>query len=457
MLCYLDGFQPERGTPIQAPLTIVNTAQPDITLMLDMDAVIREVTVSTAISGEGLRSWVGRAWIDTVADVGSDKVRRMVEDARNGGVSAFRQVTQRFPSGLELPIEYTTVRLGGKAGLIAVGKSLQAVSEMQSRLVAAQHAMEQDYWKLREVETRYRLLFDASNEAVLVLRADDLRVVEANPSAIRAFGMVRGWDFLQDMAPSEREPFRAMLGRVREQGKAPGIVAHLGPDRAGWILRASIMNGEPGAVFLLQLSPVAALPDALGQIEPPPLEALLERMPDAFVVLDREGIVRQANRAFVDLVQAGAEGATLGQSLARWLSQPGADMAVLLNTLRRHGTVRLFSTRLRGDLGTPVDVELSAVGDSDADPAFLGVVLRDVSRRLPDETAQSAVTPLGPYDGKTPLRKIVEEAVEVVERHYLESALRQADGNRTAAAELLGLSRQSLYTKINRYGLDSGT
>ena len=89
----------------------------------------------------------------------------MVEDARAIGVSAFRQVTQRFPSGLELPIEYTTVRLGGQAGLIAIGKNLQAVAELQSRLIAAQHAREQDYWKLREIETRSRLLFDASNEA----------------------------------------------------------------------------------------------------------------------------------------------------------------------------------------------------------------------------------------------------------------------------------------------------
>ena len=28
------------------------------------------------------------------------------------------------------------------------------------------------------------------------------------------------------------------------------------------------------------------------------------------------------------------------------------------------------------------------------------------------------------------------------------------DGNRTAAAELLGLSRQSLYEKLNRYEMD---
>ena len=58
--------------------------------------------------------------------------------------------------------------------------------------------------------------------------------------------------------------------------------------------------------------------------------------------------------------------------------------------------------------------------------------------------------------GKTPLRKLVRNTVGVVERYYVKSALELADGNRTVAAELLGLSRQSLYAKLNRYGLDGG-
>lgn len=46
-----------------------------------------------------------------------------------------------------------------------------------------------DYRELRDVETRYRQLFEASNEAVILVRADNLRLVEANPAAIRALGL----------------------------------------------------------------------------------------------------------------------------------------------------------------------------------------------------------------------------------------------------------------------------
>jgi DNA-binding NtrC family response regulator len=39
-----------------------------------------------------------------------------------------------------------------------------------------------------------------------------------------------------------------------------------------------------------------------------------------------------------------------------------------------------------------------------------------------------------------------------VEQAYIKAALELTAGNRTAAAQLLGVSRQSLYAKLNRYG-----
>ena len=52
------------------------------------------------------------------------------------------------------------------------------------------------------------------------------------------------------------------------------------------------------------------------------------------------------------------------------------------------------------------------------------------------------------------LRNLVKNTVSIVEQHYVKQALELAGGNRTATAELLGLSRQSLYAKLNRYGLE---
>lgn len=460
-----DGHRHDVGETL---MSRVNVSQPDVTLLLDMDGVIQEATLSNAVSDEGVEKWLGRPWDETVADHGGDKVKRIIADARTSGVSAFRQVTQRFPSGLELPIEYTTVRLGGRGGLLAIGKSLQAVAELQSRLVEAQQTMERDYWKLREVETRYRLLFDASTEAVLLINASTLRIVEANPAAIRALGLaserpeeMAGRELIPRLAEDEREAFQAMLNRVQDQGKAPGMLMHLGRGREPWLIRATLMTAAPGAVFLLQLSPAGAFQSEAEEPDSPSIEGLVDRLPDGFVVIDSEGAIVRANQAFLSLVQLGAEGSVVGERLGRWLARPGADIKVLLANVNRHRLVRMFSTTIHGELGSDTEVEISAAGSSDENPRFIGLIIRDVSRRLAqpgeDDRLGATLRSLAEQIGKSSLQQLVRHTVGLVEQHYIEAALELTNGNRTATAELLGLSRQSLYAKLDRYRLDKGS
>ncbi|MEO0990259.1 MAG: helix-turn-helix domain-containing protein, partial [Pseudomonadota bacterium] len=51
------------------------------------------------------------------------------------------------------------------------------------------------------------------------------------------------------------------------------------------------------------------------------------------------------------------------------------------------------------------------------------------------------------------LQDIVAETTDVVERMCIETAVELTRNNRVAAAEMLGLSRQSLYVKLRKYGL----
>jgi transcriptional regulator PpsR len=440
------------------------TVQPDITLLLDMEGVIREATLSPAMSGESIDGWLGRPWVEIAGDMGGDKVKRMVDDARVSGISAFRQINQRFPSGLEIPMEFTTVLLGGRAGMLAIGKNLQAVAELQSRLIAAQQTMERDYWKLREIETRYRLVFDASNEAVMIVSAANLRIIEANRTAIDALSSARrrnedlaGRELLHDVAAEDREAVREMLARIRERGKALSILVHLGPEASPWMLRGSLITAEPGHVFLLQFTPATDLSAPTPNGERSTVEDLVDYLPDGFVALDPTGIVRHANQAFLDLVQIGSKGSAVGESLGRWLWQPGADLNALLANIQRHKTVRLFTTTIRGELGTDTEVEISA-GSGEGEQSHIGVLLRNVARRLPSsgesDFQRTALGSMSEQIGKSSLRKLVKNTVSVVEQHYVKEALELAGGNRTATAELLGLSRQSLYAKLNRYGFD---
>ncbi len=55
--------------------------------------------------------------------------------------------------------------------------------------------------------------------------------------------------------------------------------------------------------------------------------------------------------------------------------------------------------------------------------------------------------------GRVPLKALVRQSTDVVEKLCIEAALNLTGDNRASAAELLGLSRQSLYSKLRRHDL----
>ncbi len=185
---------------------------------------------------------------------------------------------------------------------------------------------------------------------------------------------------------------------------------------------------------------------------------LVESVPDAFVVTDADGRIQTVNAAFLEMTQLASEEQVVGEQLERWLGQPGVEMEVLTANLRQRGPVRLFATTLRGEYGAVVDVEISAVSVVNGAGPCLGFAIRDVGTRVAPPARIGAKAPrsveqLTELIGQVPLKDLVREATDVIERLCIEAALELTGDNRASAAEMLGLSRQSLYVKLRRYGL----
>jgi transcriptional regulator PpsR len=185
---------------------------------------------------------------------------------------------------------------------------------------------------------------------------------------------------------------------------------------------------------------------------------VVDQSPDGFVVTGPDGKILTANRAFLDMAQLATEEQARGESLERWLGRPGVDLGVLVANLRQHGSVRLFATTLRGEYGYITEVEISAVAVLNVEQPCLGFTIRNVGRRLATDTRSSRQLPksveqLTELIGRVSLKELVREATDVIERLCIEAALELTGDNRASAAEVLGLSRQSLYVKLRRYGL----
>ena len=445
----------------QAAARLIAAAS-DVALVVDRDGVIRDLAVgSDELAHEQCAQWKGKAWADTVTVESRAKVEALLRDAAAGAEPAWRQVNHPSPQGADLPILYSAIKVGRAGRVVAVGRDLRNVSVLQQRLVEAQQSLERDYARMRHTETRYRLLFQLASEAIVVVDSASGRVVEANPAAMRLLGtnsrQLVGKSFPDGFDARSTRALRALLEKARSAGRAEDVRARLAEDKREFLASASLFRHEAASHVLVRLSAADGATPALVQSHSALLRAL-EASPDGFVVTEPDGRVMTANRAFLDFVQLVAEDQARGRSLDDWLGRPGADLSVLLANLRQHGAVRLFATALRGELGQSTEVEISAVSVTEADEPCLGFSIRSVGRRLASATPGARQLPrsvdqLTELIGRVPLKDIVRETTDVIERLCIEAALQLTGDNRASAAEMLGLSRQSLYVKLRRYGL----
>ena len=196
-------------------------AAADATLVVDGDGVIRDMAFGNADLAAALggrKAWVGRALVDSVAEDSRAKVQEMLAGAAGHEAPRWRHLNLRGMDGVTLPLLCAANQVTGSDRSVVFARDLRLLASLQQRLVEAQQAMEREYGRLRQAETRYRLLFQMSGEPVLVLDAASLRVLEANLAADRLFGAEPS--FLDAFAPEERPKIEALLAAVRSAGTA---------------------------------------------------------------------------------------------------------------------------------------------------------------------------------------------------------------------------------------------
>lgn len=450
-----------------SPLDAERTAQlvaatSDVALLVDDGGIIRSITVSSSDPALGVAdSWLGKRFVDTVTSETKSKAEALLRDSALHGLSARRQLNHVSPDGTDLPIAYTTLRLGEKGGTIAVGRDLRAMSALQHRLVETQQEMERSYWRLRHTETRYRLLFHHSAEPVVVVDSSTRRVVDANAAAGRFFGTspdrLLGRAFPFDIEGESAREVNELLVTARMSGRVSEADIRLADGREARVSVSCFRQESSTLYFVRFLSASAAAPSADERLRSMTMK-LIDTAPDAFATTDLDGTILMVNRAFLDLCQLSSPAQAVGRPLSDWIGRPGADLPVMLATLKQHGAIRLLHTAARGEHGTATEVELSAAGTTEGEVPCIGFFIRDVGRRLSGAPQGArdltrAVEQLTDLVGRVSLPELLRDTVDLVERHFIEAALVLTGDNRTAASELLGLSRQSLYIKLRRHKL----
>lgn len=431
----------------------------DVTFIMTVEGTILDVAVSQGdLANHGFADWVGEAWIDTMTIESKPKAVEMLANATAAAPPRWRQVNHPAAGG-DVPVRYLVMALGESDRLIAIGRDMRAAAAMQQRLLQTQQSLERDYIRLRQAETRYRLLFDMADEPVLVVDAQTRRIREANPAAHRVLD-ARGGTLIGSLAsvvvaPEQGDDLVAYLGAAEAADDIEPVVLQLGDRRGEAKITARLFRQSRTPLLIVRIEPTVGAAEHRFEAT---LGDVVERMPDAFVLVDRDLNVVTANAAFVELAEMPSADRVVGARLGSWLGRPGIDLELIVSQLREYGSVRNLATIMRGAAGAQEEIEISGVIASLDGRDCYGFTIRNIGRRLRDAPAVTrdlprSVDQLTELVGRMSLREIVRESTDMIERLCIEAALAYTSDNRASAAEILGVSRQSLYSKLHRHGL----
>ena len=361
----------------------------------------------------------------------------------------------------EFPVRYSLHRIGPDGALLMLGRDLRPVAEMQQQLVKAQVALEQDYEIQRENDTRFRVLMDATTDAMVFASAKTGIIKDVNSAALSMFDMPLddligrplsgcfvqrdAGDLLSDLTTNAiadaAEPLRAMLRSSDEIVSLTPVLFRAAGDR---MVLCRIAHQDAANIRDDDLSAN--------------LRGMYHGTPDAIVFASDDGRILSANDGFLSLVDTAHDISVRGKTLTDYLQRGSVDVKVMIENAARNGRMRAYATKIAGDYGSPRAIEISVTRLMAGQDTVFAFAMRetgstDKARDSVGTPAEAAMLSVKELVGQATLKEIVAETTNVVEKMCIETAVTLTMNNRVAAAEMLGLSRQSLYVKLRKFGL----
>lgn len=446
---------------------IVTTAA-DLAIVLDTGGKVHSVVTNPLNPTLGqLDHWKDRDIREFLTVESKPKIDAQLTAYRAGQkakVDAI-EVNHSDNANWEFPVRYTLHKTGRDDIILMLGRDLRPIAELQHRLVKAQLALEKDYESHRDYETRYRVIMEAARDALVLVDVASGRIVDINGLGAQILGTepdaLTGAAFTQEFDGRRRGEFIEGLvaAAADEASKVMTVTARRTQTEV--VLHPVVFRAAGDRTLLCRIEKAGSAESVTAELTQV-LAALYRDGADAIVFTDAAGTIRSANDAFLSLCDAGQLADIRGKSLGDYLARGSVDLKVLIDSATRNKKMRLYSTRLEGAFGSQLSVEMSATHLDSGPTAGFAFIVRDTSRievvREPASAPPSAMSDDAMQNvmdlvGSAPLKDIVAATTDVVEKMCIETAVELTDNNRVAAAEMLGLSRQSLYVKLRKYGL----
>lgn len=438
----------------------------DIALIVDASGKISDAKCSPEFIGQShIVSWSGAQIQATLTVESVPKFETRIARFLDGAGEVLPvELNHRAASGFtELPVRYTFHKIGSDGAVLMLGNDLRRTAEMQQQLVAAQLALEADYEAQREHDIRLRVLMESSDLATAFVSVATGHVVSCNAAAEVLLGKSK--DALIDApfadefeAKGRKDVVDRMITAATEQSQTPVLAKSIRGNRK-LSLSPTLFRGSSSQMVLCKIALAGTQSATADQLQSQ-LVDLFQNGVDSFVFVTEAGNILSANEAFLKLTHVTHSQSVLGRSIADFCARGTVDLNVMIENARRSGGMRLYATKITSAHGGERPVEIStSLLKAGADPVF-ALVIRDSHRVETVTSSRKQITDVDMHSvieliGGQSLKDIVAKTTDVVEKMCIETAVQMTSNNRAAAAEMLGLSRQSLYVKLRKYNLIS--
>ena len=435
----------------------------DLTLIIDKSGVIEKVIDGSKPVAANTASLVGKKWLDTVAIDSQPKVNALLKTREDQDEQKWRQVNQEINGSTSLPIQFSTIFFPQQNKLVAIGKDLSGISILQQKLVESQQEIERDYATLHAIQNRYLQLFNSIDQAYLILDSQTLKIIEVNKSAGFLVGDLKksqGKLFVSLFPAKDHEALQTYLLESKSGILQSSFHTTLENLKEKVEISSTLLREGNQNVCLVSIKPKSQTAN-LGTTNEQAalLSQAMEDFQDGFIVCSSNGVILTTNNTFVSMSQSTQKESVLGKSLEIWLGRASIDLKIILGTVREHGSIKDYASTITADDGSsPIDVRISAAGFNSAKLSLVAIGIHQISKASnqsvdkPDNLGKNAKE-LTQLVGKVPLKQIVTETTDIIEKLCILAALDLTMSNRASAAELLGLSRQGLYIKMRRFGI----
>ncbi|MDA7474274.1 transcriptional regulator PpsR [Planktomarina temperata] len=436
----------------------------DFAFIISSDGEITQTVTSPFLAPKlDLTPWTGLQFKDTLTKESVPKFEARLAEFQRGQkeVRPVELNHRATDQQAQLPVRYTYHSGAADGSTLLLGSDLRPVAEMQQQLVEAQIALENDYDARREHEIRLRVLMDSSDVATVFITLETGAIVSCNSAAEILLGRPRNELIDASFASEfEDEDLTSLIDRMVTAASDASMGAILAKSALGgrsYRIDPTLFRGATSQMLLCKIEPEEPAQEPVDQLATH-LVSFFHKGVDPIVFVNMSGQILSVNEAFVSLANVTHAQTLSGRSMSEFFSRGSVDLNVILESARRNGKMRLYSTKVLNEHGDERPVEISTTQIRTEREPICVLLLRNARRveaisTPTSQMSEAEINSVVELIGSQSLKDIVARSTDVVEKMCIETAIGMTSNNRVAAAEMLGLSRQSLYVKLRKYDL----